>query len=72
MKTKRFLLAAVILASVAACSGEVTAPDASLRAGANASVAPDATTSSTTTPTVTEPEPVKDEDGGLVGSGVGR
>jgi hypothetical protein len=68
MKTNRFLLAAAITLAAAACSSDVTAPDAVLRAPADAhqnAAAPD------TTPT-TGPAPAGEEDGGLIGSGVGR
>lgn len=66
MKTKRFLLAAAITMAAAACSTDVTAPDAVLRAPAGANqnaAAPDTTTS---------PIPKEADDGGLIGSGVGR
>lgn len=66
MKTNRFLLAAAITMAVAACSSDVTAPDAALRPPADAHqtvAAPD------TTPA---PVPAGEDDGGHIGSGVGR
>lgn len=68
MKTKRFLLAAALTMAAAACSADVTAPDAVRRAPTDAHqdvAAPDPTT---TTATPAEAE----EDGGAMGSGVGR
>ena len=65
MKTNRFLLAAAITMAAAACSSDVTTPDAALQAPPDAHqnvAAPDTT-----------PAPVPTgEDGGLIGSGVGR
>lgn len=70
MKTKRSLLAVAITLAAAACSGDATAPDPSFRDGAAFEESSTATTSPPV-PAVTEPEP-KEDDGGLVGSGVGR
>jgi hypothetical protein len=66
MKISRFLLAAAITMAVAACSSDVTAPDAVLQAPVDAHqnvAAPDPTTS---------PTPAEEDDGGHIGSGVGR
>jgi hypothetical protein len=66
MKTNRFLLAAAITLAAAACSSHVTAPDAVLHAPADAhqnAAAPD---------TSTGPAPTGGDDGGHIGSGVGR
>ena len=73
MKTKRFLLAAALTMAAAACSADVTAPDAALRAPAGAyetAAAPDSAT--TTTATTTDPVAPKNDDGGHTGSGVGQ
>jgi hypothetical protein len=67
MKTNRFLLAAAITLAAAACSSDVTAPDAVLRAPADAhqnAAAPDPDPTPTTTPV-----PPAEDDIGLVGSG---
>lgn len=74
MKIKRCLLAAVVTLAAAACSGDVTAPDPSLRARASAhqsgAAASDATTtSSTIEPTIVEPVDPYAGDTGAVGSG---
>lgn len=66
MKTNRVLLAAAITMAVAACSSDVTAPDAALQAPADVhqnAAAPDSTPA---------PVPTEEDDGGLIGSGVGR
>lgn len=66
MKTNRFLLAAAITMAAAACSSDLTAPDAALHAPTDAHqnvAAPDTTTS---------PTPTEEDDGGAMGSGVGR
>jgi hypothetical protein len=70
MKTQRFVLAVAITMAAAACSTDVTAPDAVLRAPVDAqeNTAPDPTPTTTTPP----PAPAEEDDGGLVGSGVGR
>jgi hypothetical protein len=68
MKTKRFLLAAAITMAAAACSADVTAPDAALRPPADAHqnvAAPDPTTAPA-------PATAEEDDGGAMGSGVGR
>ena len=68
MKPKRSLLAVAITLAVAACSGDVTAPDPALRA--SQSTAPESTTTNTTAPTVAPEEPVEGDDGtGSTGSG---
>lgn len=68
MKTKRFLLAAAIAMAAAACSGDVTAPDPAARApgSGHASTSGQETEASTAAPEAAE------EDGGTMGSGVGR
>lgn len=65
MKTNRFLLAAAITMAVAACSSDVTAPDAGLQTPADAH---QNTTATDSTSTVSPAE----DDGGHLGSGVGR
>lgn len=64
MKINRFLLAAAITMAVAACSADVTAPDAMLQLPAHS--LENTATDSTTTPTSTV------DDGGHIGSGVGK
>lgn len=61
MKTHRLLLAAALALSAAACSGDVTAPEADVRAG-------DVPALNTETP---EPEVISDptDDSGNLGSG---
>jgi hypothetical protein len=65
MKTSRFLLAAAITMAVAACSSDVTAPDAVLQAPVDAH-------QNVAAPDPTSPTPAEEDDGGLIGSGVGR
>jgi ABC-type transport system substrate-binding protein len=67
MKTKRFVLAAALMISAAACTGNPTAPEAATRRPGAASPS----TSETTTPTTSQPvtEPVVDDGTGQVGSG---
>jgi hypothetical protein len=71
MKTKRFLLAAALMISAAACTGNPTAPEAATRRPGAASPS----TSETATPTISQPiadpiivEPV-DDGTGAGGSG---
>ena len=68
MKTKRFLLAAALAFAAAACSGDVTAPDPAVRAPA-AGALTDESQTGPTAPVVVEPV---EEDGGHLGSGVGK
>jgi hypothetical protein len=68
MKIKRFLLAAAITMAAAACSGDVTAPDPTLRAD-EAAAALEASPTTTTPPAPADPP---EGDGGYIGSGVGR
>ncbi|HYR06613.1 MAG TPA: hypothetical protein VEQ60_02515 [Longimicrobium sp.] len=67
MKIKRCLLAVAVTVTAAACSTDPTAPDAALRAPESAATLQENETTTTPTPVL----PVVD-DGGLVGSGVGR
>lgn len=75
MKIKRSLLAVAVTLAAAACSGDVTGPDASARvpASANQSAATlveTITTSTATTPTVAPPPPPEPGDeSGSWGSG---
>lgn len=76
MKTKRCLLAVAVTLAAAACSGDITAPAASLRAPASADQSTAAslegsttTTTTTTTPTAVDPPKPDPGDTGAVGSG---
>ena len=67
MKTKRFLLAAAMMATVAACTADPIAPEATTRRPGTAPPS----TSETTTPTTSQPvaEPTGGDGTGQVGSG---
>lgn len=65
MKTRRFLLAAAVMMAAAACSGDITTPNPAFQADEAAALESESTTA---TPT---PE-VPADDGGHIGSGVGR
>jgi hypothetical protein len=67
MKTTRYLLAAALTLAAAACSGSVTAPEPASSARESAPALEEATPTA-----VTPPAPTEGDDGGLVGSGVGR
>ena len=69
MKTKRFLLAAALMISAAACTANPTAPEAATRRPGAASPS----TSETATPAISQPitEPVVDPDDGTGAGGSG-
>jgi hypothetical protein len=67
MKTNRFLFAVAFTLAAAACSSDVTAPESTIRADDSAAALEESTPTTTPTPV----EPVED-DGGHIGSGVGR
>ena len=70
MKIKRCLLAVAVTLTAAACSGDVTASDPSLRARpSDAAALDEATTTSTATPTTIEPVQPDPGDTGSTGSG---
>jgi ABC-type glycerol-3-phosphate transport system substrate-binding protein len=73
MKIKRCLLAVAVTVTAAACSADVTAPDAALRAPASAhesaAALEETTTTSTSTTTIIEPVQPDPDDTGSTGSG---
>jgi hypothetical protein len=66
MKIKRCLLAVAVTVTAAACSADVTGPDAALRTPESEATLQE---NETTTPTPVLPAA---DDGGYLGSGVGR
>lgn len=69
MKTKRFLLAAALTVTAAACTGNPTAPEAATRRPGTAAPSTSETTEPTATNPITQPTDPVDPGTGAGGSG---